>query len=55
MEKNWIKGAIKHPGALTATAKGEGKSLSELCSESDLSPQTKKRCALRETLRKMHK
>ena len=53
--KNWIKGAIKHPGALTKTAKSEGKSLSELCSGSDLSPQTKRRCALRATLKKFKK
>ena len=24
MAKNWIAGAIKHPGAMTATAKKEG-------------------------------
>ena len=28
-EKNWIKGAIKHPGAMTAAAKKEGESTSE--------------------------
>jgi len=28
-EKNWIKGAIKHPGALTAAAKKAGESTSE--------------------------
>lgn len=26
--KNWIQGAIKHPGALTAKAKANGKSVS---------------------------
>jgi hypothetical protein len=26
MAKNWIKGAVKHPGALTAAAKEHGRS-----------------------------
>lgn len=42
---------IKHPGALTATAKSEGKTLDQLCSGSNLSARTKKRCSLRNTLR----
>jgi len=29
MAKNWIAGAIKHPGAMTAAAKREGVSNSE--------------------------
>jgi hypothetical protein len=29
MAKNWIAGAIKHPGAMTASAKREGVSNSE--------------------------
>ena len=31
MAKDWIKGAIKKPGALTAAAKSAGKSISEYC------------------------
>jgi hypothetical protein len=54
-KKNWIKGAIKNPGALTATAKSEGKSLDDLCAGSNLSPKTQKRCALRKILRGFHK
>ena len=55
MSKNWIQGAIKKPGALTSTAKHEGKTLTELCAGSNLSPKTKKRCALRNTLRGLKK
>ena len=54
-KKNWIKGAIKKPGALTATAKGQGKSLDEICSGSNLSSVTARRCALRKTLKTFHK
>ena len=54
-KKKWISGAIKHPGALTTTAKKAGKSLDELCSQSNLSPLTAKRCALRKTLRSFSK
>ena len=53
-KKKWIQGAIKHPGALTATAKAQGKSLDELCS-GKVSGLTARRCALRKTLRSFHK
>lgn len=33
MAKNWIKGAIKHPGALTASAKKAGMSPMAFASE----------------------
>ncbi len=49
-EKHWIQGAIKHPGALTNTAKKAGKSISQLCAEGNKSTKTSERCALSETL-----
>ena len=55
MSKNWIQGMGMKKGALTSTAKHEGKTLTELCAGSDLSPKTKKRCALRNTLRGLKK
>lgn len=53
-KKNWIAGAIKHPGALTATAKAAGKTVSQLCAGS-VSGVTAKRCALAKTLKGMKK
>lgn len=53
--KQWIAGAIKHPGALTAAAKKAGKSISEYCAGGNLSSTAKKRCALARTLKKMRK
>lgn len=50
MAKEWIRGAIKNPGALTAQAKATGVSLDALCSQRGLSSKTKKRCSLRRTL-----
>ena len=55
MSKNWIQGMGMKKGALTSTAKHEGKTLTELCAGSNLSPKTKKRCALRNTLRGLKK
>jgi len=51
MAKAWIKGAIKHPGALTAKAKAVGKTIDEFCSSSALDDQTKKQCVLAKTLK----
>jgi hypothetical protein len=51
MAADWIKGAIKKPGALTAQAKAAGMSLAAFCSQKNLSPKAKRRCALRKTLR----
>ena len=48
--KNWIAGAIKKPGSLTAMAKSAGMSISEYCSKGNLSPKAKKRCVLAKTL-----
>lgn len=55
MAKNWIKGAIKHPGALTAKAKAAGKSIDEYCASPNLDTHSKRQCALAKTLRKFHK
>lgn len=50
MAKQWIAGAIKHPGALTAQAKAAGMSLDAFCAQGNLSEKTKRRCSLRKTL-----
>lgn len=55
MAKNWISGAIKHPGSLTAQAQAAGKSIQEFCSGKDLDSKTKKRCVLANTLRSFKK
>ena len=55
MAKNWIAGAIKHPGALTAQAKAAGKTIDEFCASGSLDPKTKKRCVLARTLRGLNK
>ena len=56
-KKNWIAGAVKKPGALTAQAKKSGKSLSEFIKSPGKNPSstTKKRVALAKTFRKMAK
>lgn len=53
-KKNWIKGAIKRPGALTAKAKRAGKSIPEFCAGKKTG-RTAKQCNLAKTLRKMKK
>ena len=54
-EKNWIKGAIKHPGALTAAAKKAGESNSEYEQQHKHdSGKAGKRARLALTLKKMH-
>jgi len=53
-KKKFIAGAIKHPGALTASAKKAGKSISQFCAGSNLSPTDKKRCSLAKTLKSFH-
>ena len=55
MANNWIAGAIKHPGALTAQAKAAGKSIEEFCASDKLDAKTKKRCVLAKTLRSFSK
>lgn len=52
-EKKWIQKAIKKPGALTEQAKQKGMSISEFCSQPNLSPKAQKRCNLWRTLRKL--
>ena len=48
---NWIRGATKRPGALTAKAKAAGKSITEYCASPNLDMRTKRQCALAKTLR----
>ena len=57
---NWIKGAIKHPGAFTKKAKGAGMSVAAYANHvleegSGASTQTKRQASLAKTLRKMHR
>ena len=58
-KKKWIKGAIKHPGALhkvLGVKKGEKIPESKLeKAENSKNPTTAKRAHLAETLKKMHK
>jgi len=58
--KNWIKGAIKRPGAFTAKAKAAGMSVSEFASKvtkpgSKASTQTKRQANLAKTLKGFNK
>ena len=53
--KHWIKGAIKHPGALTASAKKSGMSPMEFANKHKHdSGKTGARSRLALTLHKMH-
>ena len=55
-KKNWIAGAIKHPGAFSAEAKAAGESTHKYAEEKkDASGTTGKRARLALTLEKMHK
>lgn len=54
-KKNWIKGAIKRPGALTKKAKAAGKSISAYCQGDKLTTQTKRQCNLAKTLKGFNK
>jgi 2-hydroxychromene-2-carboxylate isomerase len=59
-KKNWIKGAIKHPGAFTKKAKKAGMSTSAfaakvLSPKSKASTQTKREAVLARTLGKFNK
>jgi len=54
-KSNWIKKAIRHPGAATAAAKREGKSVGAWAQEhKGDSGTTGKRAHLAITLKKMH-
>lgn len=59
MKKNWIQGAIKHKGALHKDLHvPEGKKIPAKTlakAEHSKSPVVRKRAALAETLKKMHK
>lgn len=56
-KKNFIQGAIKRPGALTAKAKAQGMTVSQYCSQSKdkLSPLSQKQCNLAKTLRSFNR
>jgi len=51
MAKDWIKGAIKHPGALTAKAKAAGKTIDQYCAQEGHDGTTQKQCSLAKTLK----
>lgn len=55
MAKDWIKGAVKHPGALTRKAKAAGETVGEYIANppKNISATTKKQIALAKTLRKL--
>ena len=56
MAKNWIAGAIKHPGALRKAAAKSGESTHEFAEQhKDSSGKTGKRSRLALTLMKMNK
>lgn len=56
MAKNWIKGAIKHPGSFTKEAKSAGKSVHEFAElKKHASGKVGARARLALTLGKMHK
>lgn len=55
MAKDWIQGAIKKPGSLTAQAEKAGKSITDFCSSENLSAKAKKRCVLAKTLKGFNK
>jgi hypothetical protein len=56
MAKNWIKGAVKHPGAFTRQAKAAGKTVAEYAAEHAGDPGTiGRRARLAQTFAKMAK
>jgi hypothetical protein len=58
MSKNWIAGAIKHPGAFTAKAKdhhmGVQAYANKVLGSSNASSTTKRQASLAKTLSKFH-
>lgn len=54
-KKKWISKAVKRPGALTRKAKAKGMTISQYCSQKNLSTRSKRQCALAKTLKKMRK
>jgi hypothetical protein len=59
-EKNWIKGAVEHPGAFTKKAQERGMSASELATKVTANPEqydktTVRQANLAKTLKKLRK
>jgi hypothetical protein len=54
-KKKFIQGAIKHPGALTASAKAADKSIAQFCGGKNLSTTDQRRCNLAKTLKSFGK
>lgn len=54
-KKRWIQKAVKRPGALTKKAKAKGMTISQYCSQKNLSTRSRRQCALARTLTKMSK
>jgi hypothetical protein len=54
-KKNWIQGAVRHPGALTRKAEAQGMTPREFCAQGKdkLSPQSQRQCALMKTLNRV--
>ena len=52
---DWIAGAVKRPGALTAKAKRAGKSITEYCAMGGHDELTQKQCNLAKTFRSFKK
>ncbi len=50
MAKDWIKGAVEHPGKLTARAKAAGMTLGQYMAAPHKDPTIKKEVALARTL-----
>jgi len=52
--KNWISGAVKHPGALTRKAKAMGMTPTQYCNQpkGNLSTTSQRQCNLMKTLKK---
>jgi hypothetical protein len=55
MAKDWIRGAIKHPGALTARAKAAGMTLNQFMAAPHRSKEVRQEINLAKTLRKVAK
>ena len=55
MAKNWIAGAIKHPGKLTERAKAAGMTLGQYMAAPHANPEIKKEINLAKTLRSFNK
>ena len=60
MSKNWVKSAIKRPGAFTAKAKSRGLTVAQFAAKVRANPdrydaRTRKQASLARTLRKISK